>query len=181
MLTDLTNYSFDYNLTLLNRPVSSSYIKITTNIMENINNTAFSFDFSNFYFSCEQTLGLFSNPSLNRYLVTHDLADCEDVFTTAIQTTNYPTTKSLSVYSLSASITQLYDALNGIVTECSCPKYGIVYANEVFYKEMTQNIVSKLFENANKNNVTNNLNFSISINAPNLANLILNSDIQSKF
>jgi len=170
------------NVTLSNICFNQSYNQILFNIINNSSsNTANSFEFSDFYFTCEQTLGLFYDLTLNnsnRYLVSHDLIDCEDIAAGSDSTVSAGNTPQ--VFSLSATYIQIYDAVNSIITECFSPQYGIVYANEIFYRQMTKNILNNIFQNAINNSVTSNLKFSISINAPNLETLVFNSDINSK-
>ena len=180
-LQSLVNLS---NVTLSSIGCNQSYNQILFEIINNSSSlTANSFEFLDFYFSCEQILGLFFDSKLNnsnRYLISHSLIDCEDIANCETLTTTVSAAHTPKLYSLSASYIQVYNALNSVVTECFSPQYGIVYANEIFYKQMAQKIINKIFQNAINNSVTSNLKFSIAINAPNLETLVFNSDINSK-
>lgn len=181
MFSELPNDNFT---SILTQSLLSSYLPNVTriqpfNIVNNLKQSyTYSIEFNSDFYSCEQTLGLFSkNNTQNSILISHDLIDCDE---NSLSEASLSNLKNFTVFSLSPTSIQIYEAIKSIINGCNCAKFGIIYANDVFHKEMSESVVSKLFQDAIFFNVTNNLNFSVSVDSSNLQNLLIISDIKSK-
>ena len=157
------------NTSALNRFESDNYCaylaQATASLLKQILNNpgyaANAFESKKNFFSCQQILELFCNPTVaNKYVVTHSVFDCLD-YLSPLSSGSYMVDPANSTYAnwnkivtLGPSTFQLSSVLANFLTKYSITHYAVVYASAttgsgvqfdlVYYQQLAANLIYKL-------------------------------------
>jgi hypothetical protein len=159
-----------------------------SSIIINTNFTSISFELSKNDFSCEQILDLFCNSFQlkDRFLLTHNIIDCDDSIPATTQQNNKE--DNLNIVTMTPTFNQWSTVLLTISKTFKLGKYGMIYGNtdsnnvnttttdSIYFEKFIEIIVYKLSSRSQMI-----LEFAAPINSQNLAQIIKSRVINSNF